>query len=368
MVGPPRRTRSPRSGRLAPLARLGGLALVLSACSLVEVDSPLTTWDPAGPFAEQIDELFWPVFWVAVGVFVAVQGAILVAVFMFRDRPGRKEPRQVHGNAVLEVTWTVIPALILAVVAVPTVQAVFDLTECGADAQVVEITGHQWWFEFHYPDHDITTANVLVMPVDQEICAVMTSADVMHNFWLPHLNGKRYLIPGQETLLRLESDAVGEYWGQCGEFCGLSHALMRTRAQVLTAADFDQWVADQQTPATAPAEGTPEFEGLSVFVSKGCTACHNVEFSDEDRAALEEAGVAVAPLADEAFNGPDLTHFASRDVFAGAALPDEGTDYEEALAAWIENPPAIKPGSYMPDLGLTAQEIDQVITWLRSNE
>lgn len=366
MVEHPGRLRSPRSGRLSGPTLLAGLGLALSGCSLVEIDSPLTTWEPAGPFAEQIDELFWPVFWMAAGVFIAVQVAILVIVFLYRDRAGRKEPRQVHGNAMLEVTWTVIPALVLAFLAVPTVQAVFDLTECGPDARIVEVTGHQWWFEFHYPDEGVTTANELVMPVGQEICAVMTSDDVIHNLWYPHLNGKRYVIPGQETLLRLQADEEGEYWGQCGEFCGLSHALMRTRAKAVSTAEFDQWIADQLAPATPPAEGTAEFDGLSVFVNKGCTACHNVNFGDEGRAALEAAGLAVPPLDPAAFNGPDLTHFATRDVFAGASLPGEGTDYREALAAWIENPPAIKPGSYMPDLGLTAQEIDDVITWLES--
>lgn len=363
MVEPRRQMRFPRSaGRLRVLGLLA-LASMLSACSFIEIDSPLTTFDPAGPFAERIDGLFWPVFWTATVVFVVVQGAIVFAVFAFRDRPGRKEPKQIHGNAALEITWTVIPSLILAVLAVPTVQAVFDLTECGDDAITVEIIGHQWWFEYVYPDHGgITTANVLVMPAGQEVCAVMTSEDVMHNFWIPAMNGKRYLIPGQETLLRLQADEPGEYWGHCAEFCGLSHSLMRARAEVLPAEEFEAWVEAQQQPAQVPAEGTPEWDGLQVFVNKGCNACHAVDFADN------EFGVEDSVRPEGAFRGPDLTHFASRNVFAGAYLPYEGLEYEDALAQWLANPPEVKPGSFMPNLGLTGQEIEDLIAWLESNK
>ncbi len=364
MPAMPSRRRTPRFAWSA-----AALAMLLTACGdlRLSLDSPLTTFEEAGPFSQQINAIFWPVFWVATVIFVVVQAALLVVVFVFRDRPGRKEPKQVHGNAVLEVTWTAIPALILAGIAVPTVQTVFDLTECGPDAMDVEIIGHQWWFEYHYPEHDITTANVLVMPAGREVCARMTSDDVLHNFWIPALNGKRYLIPGQETLLRLQSDEPGEFWGHCAEFCGLSHSLMRARAETLSEADWEAWVEAQQQPATVPAEGTPERAGLQVFVEKGCAACHNVNYTDADRNALEAAGLAVPPLADDAFNGPDLTHFASRNVFAGAYLPYEGLQYGEALSLWLANPPDIKPGSYMPNLNLTGEEIENVIAWLGSN-
>lgn len=345
------------------LAGLGALALLLSACSLVEIDSPLTTFEPAGPFADRIDGLFWLVFWVAAAVFVIVQAGIVFTVIAFRDRPGRKEPKQTHGNAALEITWTVIPTIILAVLAVPTVQAVFDLTECGSDAMTVEVIGHQWWFEYVYPDHgNIDTANVLVMPEDQEVCAVMTSEDVMHNFWIPALNGKRYLIPGQETLLRLQADEPGEYWGHCAEFCGLSHSLMRARVQVLTGEDFDAWVQAQQQPAPVPEEGTQEWDGLQVYINKGCNACHAVDFADNG------AGIEDAIRPEGAFRGPNLTHFASRNVFAGAYLPYDGLSYEDALTEWLANPPAVKPGSFMPNLGLTGQEIEDLIAWLESNQ
>ncbi len=332
--------------------------MVSSACSFIEIDSPLTTFEPAGPFARRIDGLFWPVFWTATAIFVVVQTLMTFALIRFRDRPEAPMPKQIHGNSALEVTWTVIPTLILAVIAVPTVQTVFDLTECGSEAMTVEIVGHQWWFEYNYPDQGITTANVLVMPEDQEVCAVMTSDDVIHNFWVPALNGKRYLIPGQETLLRLQADDPGVFWGHCAEFCGLSHSLMRARVEVVTAADFDQWVATQQTAAAIPAEGTAAFAGWEIYQAK-CTGCHGVTYAGED------GDTYLGPAAD-AFNGPNLTHFAGRDVFAGAAFPSGDQTYREALTEWLTNPPLAKPGSFMPNLGLTQDEIDSLIAWLET--
>jgi cytochrome c oxidase subunit 2 len=355
---------APIRRRIAKVAALVGSAVLLSACSIIEVDeNPLTTFEPAGPFAEQIDSLFWLVFWIATAVFVLVMGGLVVIVFFFRDRnkgdDDAKEPKQLHGSPKLEVLWTVIPALILAAIAVPTVSSIFDLTECGADAMEVEIIGHQWWFEFHYPEQDVDTANVMVIPTDQEVCARMTSDDVLHNFWVPALNGKRYLVPGQSTELRLQADEPGEFWGHCAEFCGLSHSLMRTRVQAVPQAEFDAWVTAQQQPAVWPEEGDPGYEGSQVFGSKGCAQCHTVRTDSPD---------GPIPVADAAFNGPDLTHFASRDVFAGAVLPEEGQTYDEALKAWLANPPAIKPGSFMPNLALTESEIDALIVWLKTNQ
>lgn len=342
-------------------ARLGlaMLTLSLSACSFIgNEDLPLNSLDPRGPFARQIDDLFWLVFWIATVIFVLVEGALLVAVFAFRDRPGRSEPKQVHGNTKLEVAWTVIPALILAGIAIPTVRGIFDLTECGPGAMTVEVIGHQWWFEFRYPDYGVETANVMVIPADAEVCAVMTSDDVVHNFWVPQLNGKRYLIPGQETVLRLQADEPGEYWAHCAEFCGLSHSLMRARVQALSPTAFEDWAASQQTAAVEPEPGSQAGAGLQVFVNKGCTQCHTVDYGEDS--------TFTNIVADESFNGPDLTHFASRNVFAGAFLPNEELGYDEALTLWLADPPSMKPGSYMPNLGLTAAEIEDLVAWLKT--
>jgi len=347
--------------KMLRLVALVSTALLLASCSLIgNEEGPLSTFNPAGPNADRIDGLFWMVFWIATVVFFLVMGALVVILVFFRDRGGKdKEPKQTHGNATLEVVWTVIPALILAAIAVPTVSAVFDLTGCEDDSMRVEVVGHQWWFEYHYPDQDIDTANVMVIPVGQEVCAEMTSADVLHNFWVPALHGKRYLVPGQTTELRLEADETGEFWGHCAEFCGLSHSLMRARVQVVSQSDFDSWVSAQQAPAALPTPGTPAGDGFEVFTNKGCVQCHTVRFDDDGASNIVAKG---------AFNGPDLTHFASRNVFAGAALPQDGETYEEALKGWLADPPNVKPGSFMPNLALTEQEIDDLIAWLGSNE
>lgn len=352
---------APIHRRIGRSAALIGLTVLLSACAIIEVDeNPLTTFEPAGPFAEQIDGLFWLVFWIATAVFVLVMTALALMIFLFRDRGDRDErqPKQLHGSPKLEVAWTVVPALILAAIAVPTVASIFQLTECSPDAMEIEVIGHQWWFEYNYPEHDFRTANVMVIPAGQEVCAQMTSEDVVHNFWIPALNGKRYVIPGQTTELRLQADEPGEYWGHCAEFCGLSHSLMRARVQALPAAEFEAWAAGQQEPAHLPAEGETGYDGYQVFLNKGCSQCHQIRFDQED------ASVLVAP---EGFSGPELTHFASRNVFAGAILPEDDEGRPEALTRWLADPPSIKPGSYMPDLGLTAEEIDALIVWLEGN-
>lgn len=339
----------------------GGLAIFLAGCTRRE--QPLNTFDPQGPIAEKIDSLFWLVFWIAVVVFVLVQGALLVAIIVFRDRRGprrdgteRKEPIQTKGNKRLELLWTAIPTLILAGIAVPTVASIFELADCPDGAMEIQIIGHQWWFEYNYPDSGIVTANVMVIPADTEICAKMTSADVIHNYWIPKLSGKRYLVPGQETELRLYAYDPGEYWGHCAEFCGLSHAKMRARVVALTLSDFDAWVSAQLEPAIMPADGTLAARGLEVFQTGACIGCHildGVNNPDPSRLAV---------------TAPDLTHFASRNVFAGASLPSglEPTqqDWEAALKEWLADPPTVKPGSFMPDLGLTAEDIDALVAYL----
>ena len=225
------------------LKNLRFLALIfLSAC--IE-NAPLDSLSPEGPYARSIDELFWLTFWIAVVIFVIVQGALLLSIFVFKEKPDSPEPKQIHGNTKLEILWTIIPVIILAVIAVPTVRTIFDLANEPEDALKIEVIGHQWWFEYKYPDYGITTANILVIPADKPIRLEMWSNDVLHNYWVPKLNGKRYLVPGQTTYLNLHADSPDEFWAQCGEYCGLSHSKMRGRVLSLSESDFDAWVKNQ---------------------------------------------------------------------------------------------------------------------------
>ena len=333
-----------------------GLAVILSSCG--NQVQPLNSWDAQGPIAEKLNALFWPVFWIATGVFVLVQGALLFMILKFRDRgekdKDRKEPKQTPGNTKLELIWTVIPTLILAGIAVPTVASIFELADCPDGSYEIQIIGHQWWFEYQYPDSGVTTANVMVIPEDTEICAKMTSDDVLHNYWIPKLGGKRYLVPGQETEMRLYASNPGEYWGHCAEFCGLSHSKMRARVVAMTQGDYDAWVSAQLEPALMPEEGSVAARGLEVFQTGACIGCHILDGVNNPETVTITA--------------PNLTHFASRNVFAGAVLPaglnPTQADWEDGLREWLADPPTVKPGSFMPDLGLTAEEIDALVAYL----
>ena len=318
----------------------------LSAC--IE-NAPLDSLSPEGPYARSIDELFWITFWIAVGVFVIVQGALLFSVFVYKEKPESPEPIQIHGNTKLEILWTVIPVLILAAIAVPTVQTIFDLAREPEDALKIEVIGHQWWFEYKYPDYGITTANVLVIPADKPVRLEMWSNDVLHNYWVPKLNGKRYLVPGQTTYLNLHADSPDEFWAQCGEYCGLSHSKMRGRVLSLSQKDFENWVANEQKNATAFSNEDISLaaEGQQVYLNAGCTQCHVVN------GVWDVQGDRIAP---------NLTHFAVRNVFAGAALKNN----RENLTRWLANPAEIKPGTFMPNLELTESEINALIAYLET--
>ncbi len=331
-------------------------------------------------------------FSLAVVVFVLVMAVFVVSIVRFRERKeDDREPRQVHGNTPLEIGWTILPAVILAVLAVPTVRGIFEVrAEAeGPDVIQVQVTGHQWWWEFEYPDlvstdgHSLVTANELHIPAGVPVQLTMTSRDVIHSFWVPPLNGKRDVVPGLVTELGLEADpgvaeqdfgfGAGVIPGQCAEFCGLSHADMRLRVFVQTPADFEAWAAGQLEPAEVPAEGAAA-AGFETFAAV-CTACH--------QATVAEDGGGVSVLGDEqtievdgttfsAQYGPDLTHFGSRSTLAAAVL----TNTAEHLAEWIDDPSAVKPmmpqrndletGRIlgMPSYGLDSAQIDELVALL----
>ena len=316
----------------------------ISAC--IE-NAPMDSLSPEGPYARTIDDLFWLTFWIAVVIFIIVQGVLIIAVIFFRDKEGMPEPKQIQGNHKLELLWTIIPVLILGAIAFPTVRTIFDLAKEPEGALNVELVGHQWWFEFNYPEYDITTANILVIPEGTPVRLEMWSEDVMHNFWVPKLNGKRYLVPGQKTYLNLFADNSGEYWAQCGEYCGLSHSKMRARVISLSSTDFEKWIENEQKNAIKPLEGSLAAKGEEIYLNAGCTQCHVIN------GIWDIQGDRIAP---------NLTHVASRHVLGGASFNNN----KEDLTAWLANPAAIKPGTFMPNLELTEEEIDALIEYLGS--
>jgi cytochrome c oxidase subunit II len=337
-----------RAARLAAFVVL--LGLLLAACT---GDLPYDTLDPAGSVAEKQADLFWLVFWIAAGVFVLVEGALVFAMIRFRRRSAEDTPRQIHGNTRLEILWTILPALLLAGVAVPTVGTIFDLSSRPAgDVLEVNVTGHQWWWEIEYPDLGVITANEAHIPAGRPVAINLTSKDVIHSFWIPRLAGKQDLIPGRTNTLYLDAAEPGTYRGLCAEYCGLSHANMRFLVVAQEPGEFDAWADDQLTEAAAPPTGTLEAEGLEYFSTGACIGCHTVR-------GIEAAVGRV---------GPDLTHLAGRETFAGSIFELD----ERNLTRWLEDAPALKPGSKMPsglrELGLTEKQIEAMVAYLLTLE
>ena len=297
---------------------------------------------PEGPIAERADGLWDLTFAIAVVVFIIVEAVLVFTVIRFRRKPGR-EAAQFHGNTKVEVILTLIPTLILAGLAVPTVKAIADLSEEPPGALNVTVTAKQFWWQYEYPDAEVMTANEMHVPIGQPVVLTLEGADVIHSFWIPKLTGKQDVVPGRTNKMQFEATEPGTYWGQCTEFCGLSHANMRLRVIAHEPAEFEQWLLDQQKPASASLSGAAA-QGEEIF-GDTCVSCHAIKGTDA-----------------QATTGPDLTHFASRETFAGAMFENN----TENLKRWIDNPPAVKPGAQMPDYGLSAQEIDAVVAYLQT--
>lgn len=342
---------------------LGLAALVVVSAACAHKTLPQDTLNPQGPYSQQIDDLFTPVFWVAAAVFFIVEGLIVLFLFKYRHRKGQERmPAQIHGNTKLEIGWTILPALVLVVVAVPTVAVIFDQArKPTGNVLNVTVTGHQWWWEFDYTDADmqtttgdpIKTADELFIPAGRPVYITL-SCDfdkmggvgnaVIHSFWVPQLAGKTDCIPNHTNHMSLQADHPGSYSGQCLEFCGLSHANMRLRVQAMTPEDFATWTQGQMQDGATPQPGSLAAQGLDAFTHGACINCHAVQ------------GTQAA-----AFGGPNLTHFASRDCFAGCLFDNHDP---EQVAAWLRDPPARKPGSNMPNYHLSEDEINALVAYL----
>jgi cytochrome c oxidase subunit 2 len=342
----PRSSRDGRWKRARVLALVTLLGLLAVACG---GDKPQTTLDPAGEYARDPDKLWDLVFYIAVAIFVIVEAVLVFAVVKFRHKPDR-HAAQFHGNTKLEVVLTAVPAIILAAIAVPTVGQIFRLSEEPVGEYLnVEVQGRQFWWRFEYPDLGVVTANELHIPVGQDVRLALDGYDVVHNFWVPRLAGGEDVIPTRTNHILMKADEPDVYLGQCKEFCGESHSRMRIRVVAQTPEEFEAWIAEQQAEAEPAASSVAE--GADIF-SQTCTACHAV------------AGTENAPADDSALSGPNLTHFMSREMFAGNTFENN----EDNLRRWIDNPPAMKPGATMPDYGLSEQQIEAVVAYLQTLE
>lgn len=361
---------------------------------------PNSTLHPHTDIGRAIDHIWRIELGLGTVVFVLVEGLILYTLIRFRERPGRPPPQPVHGNTTLEVMWTVIPAVVLVFIAVPTIRTIFQ-TEAKAPANSVEVDvyGHQWWWEFRYPQYKVTTANELYLPVGRPVNFVLRSGDVLHSFWIPELSGKRDVITNHTNYLWFTPDsthAPSAWNGECAEYCGTSHGVMHFRVFTVAPADFARWAAYQATPAAyqapppaaapaghdsaraapAPAPAptpdtatgyrfpadklprnvvpeTPTPAGLTfspglagdpargrqVYSSSACIGCHTIRGNP----------VSVGVI------GPDLTHVASRYTIGAGLYPNDAAH----LRLWVKNARMMKPGIIMPTLG--ANQYDPIM-------
>jgi cytochrome c oxidase subunit 2 len=340
------------------------LLVVLTACSA----GPGDTYDPYGDNARRIYELLIPIWWMALGVFVIVEGLLIYAIWRFRRRPGSTAmPAQVHGNTQVEILWTIAPAIIVLVIAVLTFRTQAANAVMPEDALRIKAIGHQWWFEFQYPDlgaegKPLVTASDMYIPVGRPVTVVLESQDVIHNFWVPKLAGKTYMIPGKTNFLTFTADQPGIYRAVCAEFCGEAHALMRFRVIAVDESEFARWIDQKKAPPSAPA-GTLAVNGLTGDAARGqaifldarkqCIACHAVE------------GTNACGLI-----GPNLTYYGSRQTIAAGILPYS----PENLARWLREAPKLKPGNLMSraltpqwiKANLSDQEIADLVAYLDS--
>lgn len=353
--------------------------------------------------AEAVHGLSLFVLAITGGVFLGVSALLTYAIVKYRARPGDlTEPPQVFGSTQIELSWTIIPILIIVVLFLGTARVIFAIQDAPKPPSAIDVVvvGHQFWWEFRYPKLGVVTANELHVPLSDPKSPTptfmkLTSADVIHSFWVPNLAGKTDALPNRVNEMWVDPHVPGLYLGQCAQFCGPEHAKMLLRVYVDTPAQFQQWVATQRQnqlsgtaappesvvspnlgnppaggpsagqqgpggtipPNTTPTRGeiatvaqqtsdaiTPQ-EGRRVFEEQACINCHNVS----------------GTVANGRY-GPDLTHFGSRATLASGVAPNTPAN----LLAWIDDPNNIKPGVLMPAMHLTDTQNKQLVAYLEA--
>ena len=393
------RSRAFTCGGLAPLAITALLFAGLAATAGAQ-QYPLTTFNYTTELNEATTKLWDSLLFWATLVFVIVQVGILYIIFKFKARPDSPKPKQVHGNTTLEILWTAVPAVILAFIAVPTVKTIFiTQAKAPANALQVEVIGHQWWWEFRYPEYGITTAGELYLPVGRPVNFKLNTVDVLHSFWIPRLGGKRDLISNRTNYLWMtprDSMALKALNGSCNEYCGASHANMRFRAFTVTPEQFASWAAHQKgqavfgvapkvapaaSPATSAAESTTKAGQVGAELANAAAPAPvgfvfprekldpstlpttrppaSVSFDDNlvgdptrgQQVYSRSSCIGCHKISGNPMSagiiGPNLTHVGSRYTIAGALFENKTTN----MVRWLKNAPAMKPGSRMPAIG-----------------
>ncbi|CAN5832544.1 cytochrome c oxidase subunit II [soil metagenome] len=363
--------------RITILVTVTLIAIAAILPAVVGAQSPYTTISPATDQANDIQGIYKLTFWLALIVFVGVHIGIASTVLRYRRRSEEAErPEQIHGHKVVEIIWTVIPAIILLVIFIPTVRTIYAHDEQTENPEmVVEVYGKQWWWEIHYAEPDnvagVVTGNEIRLPQGKRVVFDLYTNNVIHSFWVPQLSGKMDLIPGHVNKLAIDTSTPGYYFGQCAEFCGDSHALMRFKVIIQPEEEFNAWVdAWRAGPTAQSAEFVEDGDVSQAPAVFGlCLACHQINGTNasiapqglEQQALTEDGGPGTARTA-----GPDLTLFGCRTTIAAGTL----SNTPENLALWLDDPGSVKPGNYMQtvikDDTLSDEQIDQLVNYLES--
>jgi cytochrome c oxidase subunit II len=356
------------------------IGLLLSSILFAACNEPASILDTAGPVAFYELVMFWVIIVLAVIVFIGVDGALIYAIMRFRARPDSPRPRQLHGDMRLELLWTVIPSFLLLILLVATIGILVRVSPeaeptTGPKVNVTAI-GHQWWWEFYYNDYHFSTADSLVVPKDATVHVDLFSNNVIHSLWVPKVTGKTDVVPGHKNTKWFKVDKPGTYIGICAEYCGTQHANMKFNVVAKDPDAFETWKHGQLELATNPAKGTLADAGKTLFLNN-CTSCHGIvgenakSYPDTpQRCNGDNDSASDCPV------GPNLTHFASRDLIAGGVLEHDSAkcadpaakDFFEtcALAKWLKDPQGIKPGNDMAIGPLSDDDIRKLVAYLET--
>ena len=315
--------------------------------------SPTSIFDPAATPAHSVFGLSKLVLSITLGIFLIVGGLMLYAVIRFRQRPtdSQREPAQIYGSDQIELSWTVIPILIVVMMFLTATRVIWETEAAPKPSTAVDVIviGHQFWWEYRYPKLGVVTANELHVPVSDPAkptptYLALSSADTDHSFWVPRLAGKTDVIPNRRNTMWIDPQAPGLYLGQCAQYCGTQHAKMLLRVYAESPEDFAAWIKQQQKPAEQDLSGNPAAaEGQTVFMRSACINCHTV------------AGTVASGR-----YGPDLTHLAGRDTIASGPIQNT----PENLRKWIADPNSMKPGVLMPPMHLNDHDLDVITAYL----
>ena len=389
---------SSRAGaRLISLLMGVGLLVGVAIAAWVVFDAiPDSAWqtartpaldDVASPITRELNDFYQIVFYMAVAVFLLVEGLILYAAWRFRRKPGDPLPSQVHGDTRAEIAWTLAPTLVvllLAYMGYGVMQQRF-VTDYDQDALVINAVGFQWWWEFEYLSDEpeggalFATSTEMVVPVGRPVRVMLESHDVLHSYWVPELAGKYDAVPGErdggagQNSVSFVAERAGRYEGQCAELCGTQHAGMRFTVIAVEEAEYQAWADAHATVPDMPElpedpdekiayleEASAEERGYDTFISRGCVTCHNVDGLNVRVPEGEEPAWPAERSEDTP--GPNLTRMAARTWLAGGVVAHA----TETVTNWIDQPDSEKIGSKMQSMALNEEQIGDVLAWLYS--